>query len=896
MLAQLLWHSSNLLPLVIALSATLVVAVIWLYPAQVRNVRWTWRIMLPGLRAAGLLVLVASLLQPAVQRLRRAQERGAVLVLVDRSKSMSVTDVSRDPAQLVALAAGLERLPPGTRGGLTVELLPKLQQLRDAVSDVVAAGHDVDTAEAFGRGVETARARLDGARAAFANAANDLAARAASFPPKGDLAARLSALKTIPASASRDAWAGEARTRVEAALSAVTTSQRDADALLYRTSPIVKAICDELAQRSRWSLVEEALLRRDSGLVERISPDMPVVAYEISDATKRVDLPDPDDSNPRLPGAPDAPASNVAGAPTAALANIGNRPIRAIVLYSDGRQVGGEASIVSGLAPAGVPVFAVGIAPPGPARDLSLARGGVSVPSSAFVAETITARATVAASGIPPGGADVQLRAGENEPLSQRIELRADGTPSQAEFAVRFDKPGPQRVTISIPPMPGEITAENNVVERWVKVLPERMHVAAFAATPGWDFQFLRNMLSRTPWVELEPGVLDAAKPRFPLTPEQILRQDVIVLSDVPANALDDVQWDAVNRLVRERGGSLFFLAGPDHLPASYTPATIVPSALMPFDVRSFTPSWRTWPGEQAAFRIVPTLQLTSDQSDALRLGPGAGTLQHWQGMSGTFRFMPVTELNPRLNTRSLLVEADSRLPVLTESQPGNGRVFFLGTNETWRWRYKVGERDFERFWLQLLRYAAGEPYAVQHDELALDADKVAPSPGEAVNVRARILREDAAGFVIQVKRGDAIVQEQKLSPAGTGASSLGGRYSAVVSGLERGEYTLRLANPADDNPAAPTLEMPLHVIASTEAEMTDVSGDEGLLRRIADASGGQFLTAERLNELPKLLAETGDTRSRYSEFALWDSPLLFLFVVACFGGEWALRKRAGLA
>ena len=42
---------------------------------------------------------------------------------------------------------------------------------------------------------------------------------------------------------------------------------------------------------------------------------------------------------------------------------------------------------------------------------------------------------------------------------------------------------------------------------------------------------------------------------------------------DVPADALSDVQWDAVSRLVRERGGSLFLVAGPDHLPASYTPA-----------------------------------------------------------------------------------------------------------------------------------------------------------------------------------------------------------------------------------------------------------------------------------------------------------------------------------
>ena len=891
--AQIFWHAPHLLPLVVALAVAVAAAVLWLYPAQVRRVRRPWRWVLPALRIAGLLVLAVSLLQPAARRLRRAEERAALVVVVDRSRSMSVTDLGRTPAQLVALADGLGRLPPGMRGRGLAGLPAELERLRERVGDVVSAGQDVETAEAFGRGVEAARARLGAARAAFTGAADALADRASTLPPAGGLSARLAALKGIPDAATRQAWAADARARIDAALAAVTAHQVDADAKLYETNPQVKAACDELAQRSRWSLVEDALLRNETGLAARVSADMPLVAYAVGDTVIRLTLPDVGDAAPRLPSVPDAPASDVAGAVAAALADIGSRPVRAVVLFSDGRQVGGDAAIVSGLAPAGVPVFAVGIASPGRPRDVAFARD-VSVPASAFVGETLTVRASVTAAGLPPGGADVQLRAGDGdaEPQTQRIELRPDGAPSRAEFAVRFGRGGAQRVTISVAPTPGEITAENNVVERWVKVLPERMRVAAFAGTPGWDFQFLRNALSRTPWVGLESGVLDAAKPALPLTPDQILRQDVLVLSDVPAGALDDVQWDAVNRLVRERGGSLFLLAGPDHLPSSYTPSTIVPSALLPFDVRSFSPSWRTWPGEQAAFRFVPVPQLAADQSDALRIGPGPGSLQHWQGIGGAFRFMPVPELNARLNTRALLIEADSRLPVLTESRPGNGRVFFVGTNETWRWRQKVGGRDFDRFWLQLLRYAAGEPYAVQRDALALDADKVAPAPGEAVNVRARILRDDADRFLIRVLRGAEVVQEQRLAPGGDG----GGRYTATVSGLGPGEYALRLVNPSDDQPDAPVLEVPLHVAGSTEAEMTDVSGDDDLLRRLADASGGEFLSPERLAELPGLLAATGETRSRYSEISLWDSPLLFLFVVACFGGEWALRKRVGLA
>ena len=71
--------------------------------------------------------------------------------------------------------------------------------------------------------------------------------------------------------------------------------------------------------------------------------------------------------------------------------------------------------------------------------------------------------------------------------------------------------------------------------------------------------------------------------------------------------------------------------------------------------------------------------------------------------------------------------------------------------------------------------------------------------------------------------------------------------------------------------------ELALHVIENSEAEMADVSGDAALLRRIADASGGEFLPIERVGELPALLTAAGAGRSRFFQVSLWDSPVLFL-------------------
>ncbi len=885
--AQIVWHSLHSLPLVVALAVLIALAVVWLYPSQVRRVRRPWRWVLPGLRVTALLVLTAALLQPAVRRLRRADERGAVLLLVDRSRSMAVSDSTRSPAQLVALADAFGHLPKGIRAAAMAGVVLELERLRDRVADVASAGNDAETAEAFGRGVEGARARLSAARTAFAEAAVALSARSESVPAAGELRARLAAIKDVP-DAAPHSWAADARARIDAVLIALTAAQGDVDRQLYASNAGVKSACDELARLSRWSLVEQALLRPKTGLISQISPNMPVAGYTFSDTVEPIPL---NSSPPRFLGAPNGRASNIAGAPAAALAGTGGRPVRAVVVFSDGRHIGGEAAIVSGMIPAGVPVFTIGVAPAERGRDLAF-DPSLSVPDSAFVGETLVVRAAITAAGMPAGATEVQLRVGDLA-QSQRVELKPDGTPTPVAFSLQLKQGGPQKVVVSIPPAPGEITAENNVMERWIKVLPERMKVAAYAGTPGWDFQFLREALTQTAWVKPESGILDAVTPRLDMTPEQILQQDVIVLSDVPAGALDDVQWDAVNRFVRERGGSLFLLAGPDYLPATYTPATIVPSALLPYDVKKFTPNWRTWPGEEPAFRFSPAPDIGSELSDAFRLGPGAGTLGHWQSLGGAFRFMPLAELNARLNTRALLVEADSRMPVLTESFPGNGRVLFLGVNETWRWRFKVGGRDFRRFWLQLMRYAAGAPYAVQGDLVALDVDKVAPAPHDPLTIRTRILQGGGDGYRVEVWRDGAVVQSPALVKEGqTG----GGRYVATVAGLDEGDYVVRLFNPADDNPAAAQLEMAIHVVAGAGPEMADVSGDEGLLRRVAQASGGEFLPIDRMNELPGLLAATGEDESHFSEVPIWNSPLLFVFVVACFGAEWAVRKRCGLA
>ena len=124
------------------------------------------------------------------------------------------------------------------------------------------------------------------------------------------------------------------------------------------------------------------------------------------------------------------------------------------------------------------------------------------------------------------------------------------------------------------------------------------------------------------------------------------------------------------------------------------------------------------------------------------------------------------------------------------------------------------------------------------------------------------------------------------------------GLFEGTIDGLADGEYVLRLEAPEDPTQEIPPdpVELTLRVSTTYNAEMANLSGDEYFLRRIAESSGGQFLTLDQLDTLPRRLADSRQKLNPLVEYPLWDSPYLFVLVLACLSAEWALRKKFGLA
>jgi hypothetical protein len=83
---------------------------------------------------------------------------------------------------------------------------------------------------------------------------------------------------------------------------------------------------------------------------------------------------------------------------------------------------------------------------------------------------------------------------------------------------------------------------------------------------------------------------------------------------------------------------------------------------------------------------------------------------------------------------------------------------------------------------------------------------------------------------------------------------------------------------------------------APDDREYFDAAMRPTFLARIAEDTGGRFYTPSTVSTLPEDITYLGRGVTVVQEKDLWDMPALLLLLVALVGGEWALRRRWGLA
>jgi hypothetical protein len=605
--------------------------------------------------------------------------------------------------------------------------------------------------------------------------------------------------------------------------------------------------------------------------------------------------------------------------------------ILGVVLLTDGQHNWGVSPVKKAieLGEHKVPVFPVALGARQAPPDVALV--GIKAPPAVFKDVDVSVEARFKISGLPAQDVVVELQRPGQKPLEEKIHHDGTDRYYTVPFQVRLDKPGAQTVTVAARPVAGETRTDNNGRPVVINVADDKAKVLLIDGEARWEFHYLQSALLRDRTMDVQSVVFSQPRlgkipeeelrkvgnpaTTLPDGPDAFAPYDCIVLGDVMPEQLPPADRTRLEKYVGDRGGTLVLLAGKRAMPLAYTGNGAGPDEdpllhLLPVEQpRAVTPKegFRVTLTEEGKLTAFLQMDPAADQSGAR----WAEFPPHYWGVVG--RAKPgAVPLAGFAEGKKDTEDREKENALIVRQNYGFGRVLFVGLDSTWRWRYKTGDVYHHRFWGQAIRWAASdkplvagneflrfgthEPVFNQGQEVEVVvrlADEVGPLAPDAL-AGARILRqadgggEEKAVALVPLKRREA--QPRVLE--GKVRDLLPGRYEIELAIPELAD---KLQAPPGPDGKPGKLRAAFTVTAPDGEEMVELATNWPLLEELAAKSGGKVFTAENAGELLDLLNRQAATHTEHYEFRLWQWWLTLVLFLVLLTVEWVARKFAGL-
>jgi hypothetical protein len=655
-----------------------------------------------------------------------------------------------------------------------------------------------------------------------------------------------------------------------------------------------------LGRMSRAKLAQAVAGGSAKPLFQRLAKKFDVQYYSFSADLTRLGV-DPADPKLPEPPTPGGPRTQMGDALGKVLEEAAGRHVAGIVLFGDGENNGGRSPLEAAAAAkaAGTPVFTVPVGSAKRLRDVAIV--DLFATSLVTVEDTVRVAVTVESHGFDNRPVKVELREGGALLDSKDVILR-DAEQKQVELTFKAKKVGTHYLTVTVPPQPEEPEhlRANNTDNAFVRVSEDRLKVLYVEGRPHWDFRFLKNALRRdngvggrsgkevdlrleTEWRRLAKADQARALPR---TLEQLAEYHTVILGDVSPRMLDPGFVALLDRAVRERGVGLVVQAGPMNMPHRFDEKL---QDLLPVRVRKGMPG--RYPRGVPSFRVE--LAPEGSAHEAMRFYDDPGRNQNaWANLPRYFWCAAAERPAPGATVLAWnpIATDYGKLPLIAQHYAGQGRVLFVGTDETFRWRQNVGERFFYRFWGQATRFVARRD-ARGGKKSWLEVRPLRAQVGEHVEVELMAFGPDGTPLadpkqVVQATGGG------KLQPVELAADPLvKGRYVGRFTPAASGEYLVNFTGPGQKEP----VEGRLRVTAATE-ELRQPNVNRAALERIANASLGQMVELPDLASIEDKFKGDPKQTHLHREASLWDNWITLAVLITLYTIDVGLRRLMGLS
>jgi hypothetical protein len=631
--------------------------------------------------------------------------------------------------------------------------------------------------------------------------------------------------------------------------------------------------------------------------------------------------------------------------------------LAAVIMLTDGvttrDETIGQASEYA--AQKGVPLFFVGLGDDHPIRDLKL--HDLQVPDVVYVNDRVNFQALLTGQGYKdltvPITLKIKEKDGKEKEVAPRKMLTVDATGKSVKVQMQHQPSKPGRVLyvmeVVLPKVdrPDKAVPPNHTrLERTIDVIESKLiKVLYVETTPRYEFRFIKSLLERerpdekkNRSVELKVVLLDAdpdfpiqdktALSDFPSTKEELDAYDVIILGDCDPrhprlgekrlrNLADFVRGeDAKGKRGAKTGGGLLMIGGPNFSPHAFVGTPL--AAVMPIEPDAKAPP------EPEERKDSYRLQLTAvgRQHPIFRLSPDDAVNQAiWQKLvpmywfAEGYRIKPLAEplaVHPSRKGQGRDQGSGGLHPLAVQQFVGSGRCMFFGFEETWRWRFREDESQFNKFWIETIRYLSrsrltrttlrldrqtpyrlGEPIKVIvqfPDNTPLPGKPGAKDPKLDVKVIVEFTPPAVGDEKVQPE-----IQTMKLSKMENSWSN----FEGILNKTREGKYHFWLSSPdvskEDPNGHKPTADAKVEL---PPGELDRLRMNQEEMTQAAEATRGKFYTLvnanDLLHELPAGVRPSLSTSS--PPWVLWNRWYLFFpLILFLLTAEWLLRKRKHL-
>ena len=471
------------------------------------------------------------------------------------------------------------------------------------------------------------------------------------------------------------------------------------------------------------------------------------------------------------------------------------------------------------------------------------------------------------------------------------------------------DRVGRYRLEARIENLDGEIITENNVASREVVVRDEAVKLLFIEDQPTWEWRFVKEVFHRDRLVgrdgfrtylhSADFGVRHSSELFLSsLNPSraEFFANDLIFISDIPAELLTPDFQDMLVEYVRDFGGGLVVIAGPRFTAKSLSQTRV--ADMLPVNL---DPVGRPRIGD---FRMQ--LTPTGAIEDFMVLAdPGRPNEKAWDSLGELPWYQPVANLHPQglslaVHPLDRCADGETPQPIIATRRFGKGEVVYVGINEMWRLRRFHGEKYYRRFWGQLM-YRLGLSHALgpqKRFKVATDREQYRVGDNVTISVEAydgnfRPLSDTdlpeahLIGRLISTSpEGGEDSKTLKIPSTANDAV-----FETSVSIFTEGAHRLLVSDPVTGE----EVEVSFNV-SPLSVERRSAARNLTLQQTLASQTGG---CPYELDELAKLaddvaIAPVIETSPLY--VPLWNTWLVVALVLVALLSEWTIRNLADLS